>query len=360
MSNENQSQKESGLPDTAKDSYSRNPLVMMIMAVAVAISLGMYFYTTKVNKKPTHPVEETYTIQGTETKSSALTQQESIPAASQPTPQVDPEVMQQQMALIKEQQQALQQRLSAPLMVVNEMQSNKTNESTQLSPLQSKDTNTQFMNEVSAENTEAATAITIGPLNQIIAEGSLVHAILESAINSDLPGHLRAIVNESVYSEDGTNVLIPRGSRLIGQYKSGMLQGQSRIFAVWTRVITPQGISIQLGSPGVDRLGVAGMNADDINHHFWERFGNASLLSLIGAGAANVGLSGADQDNPISSYREALANSFAQSADQSLQEDNQIKPTLMIHQGKPIIVFVARDLHFESINKKINPKINIF
>ena len=204
------------------------------------------------------------------------------------------------------------------------------------------------------------TATTIGSLNTVIAEGSLIHAILESATNSDLPGYLRASVSEPVYSEDGTRILVPSGSRLIGQYKSGMLQGQSRIFVVWTRLITPNGVSLQLGSPGVDSLGVAGMGADEINRHFWEKFGTATLLSLIGAGAANVGVNGNAQDNSASAYRSAVASSFAQSAEQSLQQESMIAPTLKTYQGKPIMVFVARDLQFSNAMKQIKTKMNVF
>jgi type IV secretion system protein VirB10 len=102
------------------------------------------------------------------------------------------------------------------------------------------------------------------------------------------------------------------------------------------------------------------MAADEIDRHFWERFGTASLLSLIGAGAANVGVNGQDQNNSSSMYREAVASSFAQSADQSLQQDSRTAPTLKTYQGKPIMVFVAKDLHFEAISKHINSKINIF
>lgn len=138
------------------------------------------------------------------------------------------------------------------------------------------------------------------------------------------------------------------------------MQGQSRIFIVWTRLITPNGISINLGSPGVDNLGVAGMEADEINRHFWERFGTASLLSLIGAGAANVGANGNDENNSVSAYRSAVASSFAQSANQSLQQNNMMAPTLKTYQGKPIIVFVAKDLHFANAMQEIKPKINVF
>ena len=105
---------------------------------------------------------------------------------------------------------------------------------------------------------------------------------------------------------------------------------------------------------------VAGMGADNIDRHFWERFGTASLLSLIGAGAANSGVSGSDQENSAAVYRAAVASSFAQSASQSLQQDSNIAPTLRTHQGKPIIVFVAHDLNFQKAMKQLNPKINIF
>ena len=122
--------------------------------------------------------------------------------------------------------------------------------------------NTQFLQSSSQKGVQTATAMVLGSLGTIIAEGNFIHAILEPATNSELPGSLRAIVSEPVYAEDGSNVLIPRGSRLIGEYKSGMQQGQSRIFVVWQRLITPEGISLQLGSSGVDNLGVSGMGAD--------------------------------------------------------------------------------------------------
>jgi type IV secretion system protein VirB10 len=216
------------------------------------------------------------------------------------------------------------------------------------------------MQQTAAQTTEESSAISLGPLSTLIAEGSLIHATLESATNSDLPGYLRASVSEPVYSEDGTQVLVPVGSRLIGQYKSGMLQGQARIFIVWRRLITPNGLSVNLGSAGVDRLGVAGIGADEIDRHFWQRFGTAALLSILGAATANMGVTGVDQQNSASAYREAVSNSFAQSANQSLQQQSTIAPTLKTYQGKPIMVFVAKDLHFANAMQHSQPNINVF
>jgi type IV secretion system protein VirB10 len=332
------------------------------MVGTILITCFSMFFFSASDKNLEHSLEENYAVQS----SSPIDKLKAQPVPVQPATnttttaaQFNPALVQEQLALIQAKKDELQQRLSAPLMLVNNSQPNKTDAPAQAG-VTSTDRNTQFLNQAATQVTEIATAKPIGHLNSLIAEGSLIHAILELATNSDLPGFVRASVSEPSYSEDGTQVLIPRGSRLIGQYKSGMLQGQSRIFMVWTRLITPSGMSIQLGSPGVDSLGVAGMGADEINRHFWERFGTGSLLSMIGAGAANAGVSPTDQENSASAYRAAVANSFAQSASQSLQQDSKIPPTLTTYQGKPIMVFVAKDLSFEGVMKQTKSKVNVF
>jgi len=328
---QDQIQKE-GLPEVAHIRH-RKPIALVLIIIVILISLSWFFINKKHQPSP-QQTEETYTVP-TESQSVTLTKPQ-----ADVTPKISPEITQQQLAIVQEKQKELQQRLAAPLMLVQ-------NQSTS-------DVGAQ-QNIATKSKSEMATSI--GPLNSIIAEGHLIHAILESATNSDLPGFLRAIISESVYSEDGTRILIPQGSRLIGEYKNGVLNGQSRIFIAWLRLITPQGISLQLNSPGVDSLGVAGMGADVIDRHFWERFGTASLLSLIGAGAANLGAASTDPNNSVSEYRAAAANSFAQSAEGSLQEKGNIAATLSTYQGKPIVVFVAHDLHFENIKQ---PSYQIF
>lgn len=362
MKNEtNEPRKESGLPDIFETGSLINPLIIVTTVIVLIAIISMHFYS-KRTRKPANLNEETYTTQSdslVEPKKAEPIAKLTAPTES-PAQQVSPVMIQQQVALIQEKQKELQQRLAAPLMLMNANQSKTITDTPQQTQPMPKDVNTQFMNQVSAQGSQSTNATTIGPLNSVIGEGNFIHAILESASNSDLPGYLRASVSEPVYSEDGTQVLIQRGSRLIGQYKSGLVQGQSRIFIVWMRLITPSGISIQLGSPGVDDLGVAGMGADEVNRHFWERFGTASLLSLIGAGAANIGVNGGTQENSMSSYRAAVASSFAQSANQSLQQESMIAPTLKTYQGKRIMVFVAKDLYFANVMKQIKPKINIF
>ncbi len=185
-----------------------------------------------------------------------------------------------------------------------------------------------------------ATAAHIGDLSSTVIEGTLIAGVLETAINSDLPGFTRAIVSEDVRSFDGTEVLIPRGSRLIGQYRSGLAIGESRAFVVWTRLILPSGVAIKLASPVTDTLGRAGLGGK-VDRHFLQRFGSAILLSIIGAGAEI--LAAESGNNTVVVTSSAQAYGVAQTA---LQSSVNIPPTIRIAQGAPIRIFVARDLIF--------------
>ncbi len=202
-----------------------------------------------------------------------------------------------------------------------------------------------------AMTTSSVTAKKIAHPPYTIASGEFLHAVLETAIDSDLPGEIRAVVSQPVYAYVGETPLIPAGSRLIGQYSSSTLQGQNRVFVIWNRVILPNGVSAQINSPGTDQLGIAGQGADDANTHFIARFGESSLLSIIGAGAATGGVSTNDQYNSAAQYRSAISQSFQQAANNSLQSSLQIKPTLSVDQGAEINVFVAHDIDFYSVMK---------
>ena len=360
MQNENKNA--DGLPKIAVE-VRKNKMAMVAVLLLVAMVVGIYVFKTRASKEVEPHVEESYSI-----KSETVPAQKQVQAgavvvkteADVKGEQASKEMIAARVAFVQEKQMELQQRLSAPLMLINSNPKEKDVSAVPEDHGRDSNPNTQFLQNSAQKGVQTATAIAMGSLGTIIASGNFIHAILEPATNSDLPGSLRAIVSEPVYAEDGSRVLVPRGSRLIGEYKSGMMQGQARIFIVWQRLITSEGVSVMLGSSGVDSLGVSGMGADSIDRHFWERFGTASLLSMIGAGASTIGVSGGDQDNSASSYRSAIANSFSQSAYQSLQQDGVIAPTLKTIQGKPIMVFVAKDLQFAESLKNTTSSINVF
>lgn len=172
-----------------------------------------------------------------------------------------------------------------------------------------------------------------------VTQGTLIPAVLETAIDTDVPGYVRAVVSADVRSFDGSRVLVPRSSRLIGQYKSGLQAGQKRAYVIWTRLIRPDGVSVNIASPAVAFSGETGL-AGKVDTHFFERFGSAMLLSVIGglsaisSGTAGLVIAGSGQS--------AAAAAVGQSAN--------IGPTVRVRQGEPIRVFTARDLDFSRVS----------
>ena len=183
-----------------------------------------------------------------------------------------------------------------------------------------------------------------------VASGEFMHAVLETAIDSTLPGHIRALVSQPIYAFVGDKPLIPAGSRLLGQYTTATWQGQNRVFIIWDRIILPNGITAQLNSPSVDHIGQAGQGADNINTHFLTRFGEASLLSIIAAGTANIPMQPNDQATPAAQYRTSIAQAFQQTANESLQHTLATQPTLQVFPGARINVFVAHDIDFYTLS----------
>lgn len=175
----------------------------------------------------------------------------------------------------------------------------------------------------------------------IVPQGAVIPAVLETAINSDLPGFVRAVVSRDVRSFDGRTVLIPRGSRIVGQYRSGVALGQSRAFVIWTRLIRPDGAYVDLASPTTDALGRGGLEGR-VDRHFLSRFGGAILLSLISAGARSVN---DDDDRIIIESTRGIEGATAA----VLERDLDISPTISVAQGAPIRIFVSRDLDFSAV-----------
>jgi len=173
-----------------------------------------------------------------------------------------------------------------------------------------------------------------------VTEGTLIPAILETAINTDVPGYVRAVVSQDVRSFDGKRILVPRSSRLIGQYQAGVQQGQRRAYVIWTRLIRPDGVSVSLASPAIGFDGTTGLEGD-VNSHFFKRFGSGLLLSVVGGlGAlATGGVGGV-----------IVAGGAQGAANSAIQSQGQISPTIRVRMGEPIRVFTARDLDFSTVN----------
>jgi type IV secretion system protein VirB10 len=172
-----------------------------------------------------------------------------------------------------------------------------------------------------------------------VPQGTLIPAVLETAFNSTRPGFARAIVSRDVHSFDGSQVLIPRGSRLIGEYRSDTAAGQKRALINWVRLVRPDGVTIDIGSPATDPLGRGGVEAS-VNTHFFERFAGAILRSVVDIGVTLAARSG---NNPVVV---ALPGTIQGGGAPIGREGERVRPTLKVPPARSISVFLARDLDF--------------
>jgi type IV secretory pathway VirB10-like protein len=203
----------------------------------------------------------------------------------------------------------------------------------------------RFAARVSGAANDTARATQMRDVSRVVPQGFVIPAVLETAIDSDLPGSVRAVVSRDVRGFDGTQVLIPRGSKLIGQYKSAAAIGQTRAFVVWSRIITPTGVSIDVGSPATDRLGRGGLEGK-ADSHFFERFGSSILLSVISGGVDALASRNGGTTNALVIGSPTQAQNVASIA---LQKQIDIPTTIKVAQGQPVQVSVARDLDFSGV-----------
>jgi type IV secretion system protein VirB10 len=233
----------------------------------------------------------------------------------------------------------------------------------------------------------------IGDLNRIIAQGKIMDAVLETAISTDLQGSARALVTRDVYAEAGKNVLIQKGSRLIGTYSSAVTAGSIRIQIIWNRLIRPDGVDIAIASPGIDPLGRAGV-AGQYDAKALALFANAAMTCLVQYGMAiledrqakkdgtfgqtNTIIYGAGTNNSSGSSGSGSSSSnnnnnnnngtvmvqskqpsqkseaLQQSAQTAVQVAGQIgqnyygsaQPRILVDQGTKLKVFVQKDIVF--------------
>lgn len=197
--------------------------------------------------------------------------------------------------------------------------------------------NDDFAARLSGTGSTATAASSFDPATTV-TQGTLIPAVLETAIDTDVPGYVRAIVSTDVRSFDGRRVLVPRSSRLIGQYKSGLTAGQKRAYVIWTRLIRPDGVSVNLGSPAIAFGGETGLPGK-VNSHFFERFGSAMLLSVVG-GLSTLASSGTSV---------IVSGGGSSAAAAAVQNSSNVGPTIRVRQGQPIRVFTAKDLDFSQV-----------
>lgn len=177
-----------------------------------------------------------------------------------------------------------------------------------------------------------------------LKQGSVIPGVLVTGINSDLPGRIIGQVSRNVYdSTTGRHLLIPQGTKIFGRYDSDVSFGQQRVLAAWTRLIFPNGSSINIeGMAGTDQAGAGGFS-DRVNNHWGKTLQSALLISVIGAGVQNLTDSG-DSDDVADAIRESFGDTFSSVAQKSVERSLSVQPTLEIRPGYRFLIVVDKDM----------------
>jgi type IV secretion system protein VirB10 len=161
-------------------------------------------------------------------------------------------------------------------------------------------------------------------------------------MNSTLPGFVTCVIPQDILGKTGI-VLLDRGTKIVGQFQGGVRQGVERMFVLWTRAETPQGVVINLDSPASDPLGRAGLDGA-VDSHFWKKFGGALLLSTVD-GALSIGQAAVSKAGTVTVKTSNTSGVIGE----SLRNSVNIPPTITKNQGELVSIFVARDLDFSSV-----------
>lgn len=185
-------------------------------------------------------------------------------------------------------------------------------------------------------------------LEYLLKRGTYIGCVLKTRIVSDQAGFISCSITEDIYSADGTRLLLPRGSEVLGEYKPKTLSvGKSRLHAVWDAVTTPSGIRVNLGSPLVGRLGASGLSGD-VDNHWGQKVGIPILLSLF---KTSVEYNTRQYTGETGAYAETGRGYFDDALDGQIRQYEKIQPTLTKNNGETIGILVARDVSFKNVLK---------
>jgi len=220
------------------------------------------------------------------------------------------------------------------------------------------------------KTTSTVTASYITDRSHTIAQGKLLTAVLETAVHTEIPGSVRAVVSRDVYGESGNDVLIPRGSRLFGAYSSKITRGQARVEIGWTRLIRPDGVDLAIGFKASDQFGRTGISGD-IDNKYGAIITNSILTSVLAVGivAGIQGLMGNDNNqsttttnptqgtatvtgNATNQALSGLGQTITDTASQLINNAIDMTPVIRIAQGTRITVIVNSDINIPSMKRR--------
>lgn len=201
----------------------------------------------------------------------------------------------------------------------------------------------QALKATGVTSTAQSSAAKLGDRSVLLARGAFIPCVLETDLNSNVPGPVSCVATGHVYSDDGRAVLIEKGSRIQGEYRNTLKQGDTRISVLWNRIKTPDGVVVDVDSPASDGTGAIGVEGV-VDEHWMKRIGAAFLLSVVqDVVQANTSRQG-------SGGTTINTNNNAKSvAEKVLDSTINIPPTLYKNRGERLMVMVNRDLWFDGV-----------
>lgn len=250
----------------------------------------------------------------------------------------------------EEQRAIMEARVKSASVVYDENAAKGSNEqSTTQNATSSRNATADERNRAFVENGVAPVKLTstevIASPSKTVVQGTMISATLENALDSSLPGSVAALVNEPVYSFDGSSVLIPPGSKVFGQYSSEVALGQGRILVSWTRLVTPEGQSVQMAAFGGDQQGRSGVTGR-VNSRFGLRFGGAALVSLIGAAPAIAANRYASDSTVARDTAQNVGDDLSRASADVINQYATLPSIITVEQGTRVTIMVDRDLEF--------------
>ncbi len=239
--------------------------------------------------------------------------------------------------------------LTSPLMgmLAKGNKSRKTSDKAKANAREYADSDNNLNEKLMPAKIEAGTAGRIHNRYLTLAKGTFINCILETKVDTTVPGMTSCRIPENIYSMDGRTVLVEAGSRMFGEYRGALAQGQNRVFVLWTQIHTPYGVVVDLDSPGTDPLGGAG-HTGEVDFHWWRRFGNALLFSLIDDSFNFATMKASERSDGVSYYTTSQ-DSMSELIKEAMKQTGQIPPTIRINQGSRIGIFTARNIDMSSV-----------
>ncbi len=180
----------------------------------------------------------------------------------------------------------------------------------------------------------------------VIFEGTVLETVLVTRLNGDFSGPVICMLTNNIYSHDGQRLLMPAGTKVLGEAKRVEGFGQTRLAVAFHRLIMPDGYSVDLDQfHGLNQIGETGLK-DQVNHHYRQIFGASIAVGAIG-GLAQVGSNTSSlglPQTPTDTYREGVAVSLAQSSTHILDRFLNLLPTITIREGHRVKVYLTEDM----------------